>query len=116
MPALQVKNVPGELYSRLKQTAKEHHRSVSGEVLYLIEHGLAAGTTQLYPVPAAGTAPVRVAEAARPDFRPNPGSPFASNRERRKALFEWLKSHPLFEHPENLSDPARLVREDRDSR
>ena len=90
-------------------------RSVSGEVLHLIEQGLRAGTTP-YPVPDDGSAVVRVAEAGRPDFRPGPGSPFASNRERRKALFEWLKAHPLLEHPEDLSDPVKLIREDRDSR
>lgn len=115
MPALQVKNVPEDLYGRLKQTAKAHHRSVSGEVLHLIEHGLESGT-EPYPVLAEEAGPIRVAEAPRPDFRPGPGSPFASNRERRKALFEWLKAHPLLEHPEDLSDPVKLIREDRDSR
>jgi hypothetical protein len=40
MPALQIRNVPDQVYSRLRQQAKKHHRSLAGEVLHMLEAGL----------------------------------------------------------------------------
>jgi plasmid stability protein len=37
-----VKNIPPELYERLKLSATLHHRSVNSEVIALIEAGIAA--------------------------------------------------------------------------
>jgi antitoxin FitA len=37
-----VKNIPGELYERLKQSAASHHRSINSEVIALIEASVAA--------------------------------------------------------------------------
>jgi len=37
-----VKNIPPELYERLKQNASLHHRSINSEVIALIEAGIAA--------------------------------------------------------------------------
>ena len=37
-----VKNIPPELYERLKQSAVLHHRSINSEVIALIEASIAA--------------------------------------------------------------------------
>ena len=41
MPTLIVRGVPEQLHSRLKASAKEHHRSLSGEVLAALEEHMA---------------------------------------------------------------------------
>ncbi len=40
MPALTIKNIPDDLYARLKKAAKAHHRSMNGEILYCVERTL----------------------------------------------------------------------------
>ena len=40
MPALTIKNIPDDLYLRLKEAAKSHHRSMNSEILYCIERML----------------------------------------------------------------------------
>jgi len=42
MAILHVRNVPPELYERLKQLAAEQHRSLSAEVIGILEEGVAA--------------------------------------------------------------------------
>ncbi|MFH1760004.1 MAG: Arc family DNA-binding protein, partial [bacterium] len=37
MPTIQIKNVPPKIYNKLKSTAKNNHRSISGEVLQILE-------------------------------------------------------------------------------
>jgi len=40
MPALTIKNIPEELYERLKQSASVHRRSLNSEILYCVERTL----------------------------------------------------------------------------
>ena len=40
MPALTVKNIPDDLYTRLKETAQAHRRSLNSEILYCVEKSL----------------------------------------------------------------------------
>ncbi len=40
MPALTIKNIPDDLYIRLKEAAQAHHRSLNGEILYCVEKTL----------------------------------------------------------------------------
>ncbi|MBN2700607.1 MAG: Arc family DNA-binding protein [Methylothermaceae bacterium] len=35
-----LKNIPDDLYRRLKETAKAHHRSINGEVIVCLEQAL----------------------------------------------------------------------------
>ena len=42
MPALTVKNIPQELYERLKQSARVKHRSINSEVIACLEQTLFA--------------------------------------------------------------------------
>ena len=40
MPTLYVENVPNELYSALRQRARQHRRSIAAEVLSLLEENV----------------------------------------------------------------------------
>ena len=37
MPAITIKNIPDELYKRLKKDASLHRRSINSEIIYCIE-------------------------------------------------------------------------------
>lgn len=41
MPILHVRNIPGDLYDRMRLHASAQHRSLSAEVIALLERGLA---------------------------------------------------------------------------
>jgi len=40
MPALTIKNIPDDLYDRLKEAALAHRRSLNSEILYCVERVL----------------------------------------------------------------------------
>ena len=40
MPALTIKNIPDDLYVRLKEAARTHRRSLNSEILYCVERVL----------------------------------------------------------------------------
>lgn len=40
MHAIQIRVIPDGLYARLKQASKMHHRSISGEMLSILEQAL----------------------------------------------------------------------------
>ena len=40
MPALTLKNIPDDLYEKLKKTAQSHHRSLNSEVIHCLEQAL----------------------------------------------------------------------------
>jgi plasmid stability protein len=40
MAAVTIKNLPDELYERLKMAAQTHHRSINGEAIFCIERVL----------------------------------------------------------------------------
>ena len=42
MATLTIKNLPDDLYERLKQTASQHRRSINGEVIVCLERSLLA--------------------------------------------------------------------------
>lgn len=45
MPSYTVKNIPDELYDRLKQSAAAHRRSINSEFLVCLQRGLAGVRT-----------------------------------------------------------------------
>ena len=42
MPTITVKNIPIELYGKLKQSAEIHHRSINSEIISLIEQAVSS--------------------------------------------------------------------------
>jgi len=51
-----LKNIPDDLYDRIKEVAQLHHRSINGEVIACLEQSL---------LPSSCTAADRIAEARR---------------------------------------------------
>ena len=45
MPAVTVKNLPDDLYQRLKTNAQAHHRSINGELIATLERALCVQRT-----------------------------------------------------------------------
>lgn len=62
MSTLVIKNLPEELHARLKEQAHRHHRSVTKEVVSLIESGLAMPPRQ----PPKLSPPLKLAGGYRP--------------------------------------------------
>lgn len=48
MPTITVKNIPAELYEKLKESAKANRRSINSEIIICIEHVM--NTQQARPV------------------------------------------------------------------
>lgn len=40
MPTITVKNIPSDLYERLKRSAQANRRSINSEIIFQIEHAL----------------------------------------------------------------------------
>lgn len=45
MPNITLKNIPDDLYAKLRQSAEVHHRSLNSEILYCVEKAL--GTNKI---------------------------------------------------------------------
>lgn len=58
MPALLIRNVPPAVHRRLKQVAKQNRRSVSGEVMVIIERSLPPPRRIRWPKPVEGRFPL----------------------------------------------------------
>jgi plasmid stability protein len=43
MPTMTIKNVPDDLYKKLKESAQEHGRSINNEVIFCIKRALRGG-------------------------------------------------------------------------
>lgn len=43
MPSMTIKNIPDELYERLKESAHEHGRSINNEAIFCLKRALRGG-------------------------------------------------------------------------
>lgn len=50
MPSLTLRDIPEDLYRRLKERAAARHRSMNGEVLTILERALASGRLPAEPI------------------------------------------------------------------
>lgn len=51
MPGIVVRDLPDVLHERLKEEARRHHRSMSKEVIAILEDALGWSTERTYPPP-----------------------------------------------------------------
>jgi plasmid stability protein len=58
MPSLVIKDLPTEIHERLKRQAKMHRRSMTQEVISLLETNLKAVEMPPMPTPAKGKVPL----------------------------------------------------------
>ncbi len=42
MPAITVKNIPEDLYKRIKESATTHHRSINNEIIFRLNQALSS--------------------------------------------------------------------------
>jgi len=65
MPTLTLKNIPDDIYARLKEAAQAHHRSLNSEILYCVERTLIPHKIDVHEHIAAARA-LRAKTAAHP--------------------------------------------------
>ena len=64
MPALTIKNIPDDLYEKLKASATAHHRSINSELIHCLE-------TLLMPKKITAAERIMRARALRPNISPD---------------------------------------------
>jgi plasmid stability protein len=50
MTTITVKNIPDELYERLREAAKDNRRSINGEIIHRIERSLTSSQAAIEPL------------------------------------------------------------------
>lgn len=101
MPALQVRDLPQDLYDKLKYRAEREHRSLAQQTIVAIEEHLGGEG-----LPAASNANgLRLinSEAER-----------KARIERRRQVFERIDKLPHFEQPEDFPSIVELIHEGRE--
>jgi plasmid stability protein len=58
MPGFAIKHIPDLLHSRLKERARQHHRSMTQEALSILERGLSESETARLPPARKGKFPL----------------------------------------------------------
>jgi len=106
MPALQVREMPNQLYEQLKARAELEHRSLAQQTIACLEESL---NKPLRGVGESGYSPYYVLKFDTEEDRQR-------RMEKRRQLFERIDKLGGFEVPDDFPSAAELVREDRDSR
>lgn len=103
MPALQVRDMPDDVYESLKLWAARDRRSVAQEAVVAIESYVASR--------AQGQEGCLVLPMAEPSMNES-----AAARSRRQAAFDRIHARGSLELPEGYADASALVREVREER
>lgn len=115
MPALQVRDLPQDIYNDLKVQAEREHRSLSQQTVVLLQAALHSGDAVQQPAVAAGERKVSHQDALA-GWRYPSDETFAERIARRKRLFARFEEMPSFDLPDEYESVADMIREDRDSR
>lgn len=114
MPALQVRDLPEDVYAGLKERAAREHRSLSQQTIVGLREYL-----QMDPE-GVKTAVLESRKVSYEDALAGWRHPSDETREeraaRKKKLFEEIDKLPKFDLPPGYSSVAEMIREDRDSR
>lgn len=115
MPALQVKDFPDDLYAELKECAANEDRSISQQTLHILRQYLRAyrqlgGRVEWMVAPreqppVGKDARMQAAEAER-----------QQRIERRKKVFERIRSRCHAQIPDDFPSAAEIVRQMREER
>lgn len=103
MPALQVRDLPQDLYDELRTRAEAEHRSLAQETVVAIERHVRR------------VAPV---EASVAPARPMPSDDVGREERiaKRKVLFAAIARAPKVEIPDDFPSVVEIIREGRESR
>lgn len=114
MPALQVKDFPGDLYEELRECASMQDRNISQQTVHVLREYLRAykqGNGN-----AAWAAHPAVEQSEKPMHLVRTGQTPEDRIARRKKVFEAIDSIPKFTVPDYFPDSADLVRRMREER
>ncbi len=112
MPALQVRDLPEPIYSALVKEAREQHRSIAQQTIYILErHFLVEATTEDLGVDRRNTyeEPLWLRGDGTPEER-------AARAERKRKVFEEIASNPRPAVELSADDIVRIVHEGRRER
>lgn len=117
MPALQVRDMPPDLYDRIKVVAKRNRRSIAQETIELLSVALNRGEEQMESGNPSGYSSQSVDVSSllsREKLFPSEAA-LSERKRARKALFDWIEENPL-PNPPGFDDSAAFVRECRNER
>lgn len=115
MPALQVRDLPQDIYDDLKAQAEREHRSLSQQTVVLLQAALHDGDEMPHVAAPAGERKVSYQDALA-GWQYPPDETHAERIARRKRLFARFEEVPAFDLPDEYASVADMIREDRDSR
>lgn len=108
MPALQVRDLPQDVYDDLKAQAEQEHRSMSQQTIVLLQQALQAGKQSAQQQVGAR----RVSyEDSLAGWRYPPDETREERIERRKRLFAQIDAMPKIELPDDFPTSEQIVRE-----
>lgn len=71
MANILLKKIPPELHEAIRQSAREHHRSMNGQILHLLEKALLPAASE-YPEPAKPSPQPPPPRSENPPAPPSP--------------------------------------------
>lgn len=103
MSTLVIKNLPEDLHARLKEQAQRHHRSVTKEVVSLIEFGLGVQRSESELPP-----PIKGGSETREETEAVIAEPAHERSEAWQAYFRKLQRLPdgSYYNPDGIDDEA----------
>ncbi|WP_062530603.1 MULTISPECIES: hypothetical protein [Olsenella] len=109
MPAVQVREMPQDLYEKVAEEARLERRSLAQQMTVIVEEHFAEGRVlrernRHIETPELESLGIRI-EGNREE-----------RRARRRLVLERIRSRVCFELPDGFPNAAELVREDRDTR
>lgn len=104
MPALQVRDLPQDLYDRLVELSRRDHRSIAQETTFIIEEYCSDAYATLGYRKAGQRIPSEVT-AQRESYM-----------QRRRLIIDRVAKLPHFEVPEGFPPTASILAEEREAR
>jgi plasmid stability protein len=115
MPALQVRDLPQDIYDDLKAQAEREHRSLSQQTVVLLQAALRDGDAALHAAAPAGERKVSYQDALA-GWQYPPDETNAERIARRKRLLARFEEVPPIQLPADFPTSEEIVREMRDAR
>ena len=105
MPALQVRDLPQNVYDALSASAERDHRSLAQQTTYILEQYLMGDGRRFHAEPRAPLAP---------SFETD--EEIAARAERKRQVFARIEARGPLRVPDDFPDVVELIREGREER
>ncbi|MDR0499944.1 MAG: hypothetical protein LBG97_01670 [Coriobacteriales bacterium] len=120
MPALQVRDFPQELYSSLRERAKQEHRSISQQTIIAVREHLSNGCAQRSNVPKnskfGNATTIDYESTFRREAENEQRTAQDERAEKLRMAFATIDALPKINIPDDFPTPTQIVREMRDER